>query len=665
MVVITDLNNGDSWLVARNSINNNFDNLNLWKAEKHLSKTTAPTSSDDVTGWYAVWDIWLDETNDNTYICIDSTTSSAVWLQVITATERAKLSGIEANATADQTGAEIKALYEAEDDTNAFDDASVAKLDWIEDGAEVNNIWDADASELTGSWDTELHYHASDRNRANHTGAQEMSTISDAGALAVLNTVWASQIDDEAVTNAKLAHMVQSTIKGRAASAGTWDATDLTPTQVRAIINVADWATANDSDANLKDRANHTGTQTLATISDAWTVASLNAGTGAGNVPVLDGSWKLAESVIPSLAVSEYLGNFTDTTAALADAWVQASQRGDWFTVDTSWGLTYIITTDSPTTTWHISLLKTPTGDVQSVNGNVWVVVLDPDDLDDTATTNKFTSASDISKLAGIEAGADVTDTTNVAAAWALMEAEVTNPAQVKAFDSADYATAAQGVLADSALQASNIGSSIQAHNAKLDSIAWLTPGAEWQMITSNWLGGYQISSASWVKGYLSLNNVDNTSDATKNAATATLANKTIALGSNTVSWTKAQFNTACTDGNFTFLDQTLTSCLTGAIQTVADQDYIILLKAPHAMTITETTTKSWSGTCTATFKINSTALGGTANSVSTSEESQAHASANSVAAGDDIVLTVSSNSSCEDMNFTIKYTATLSAMIS
>lgn len=69
--------------------------------------------------------------------------------------------------------------------------------------------------------------------------------------------------------------------------------------------------------------------------------------------------------------------------------------------------------------------------------------------------TNAFTDAEQ-TKLSGIEAGADVTDTTNVTAAGALMDSEVTNLAQVKAFSSADYATAAQGTLADSAVQPSD-----------------------------------------------------------------------------------------------------------------------------------------------------------------------------------------------------------------
>ena len=66
--------------------------------------------------------------------------------------------------------------------------------------------------------------------------------------------------------------------------------------------------------------------------------------------------------------------------------------------------------------------------------------------------SNVFTDA-DHTKLNGIEASADVTDTDNVTAAGALMDSEVTNLAQVKAFDSSDYATAAQGTTADSALQ--------------------------------------------------------------------------------------------------------------------------------------------------------------------------------------------------------------------
>jgi len=69
-----------------------------------------------------------------------------------------------------------------------------------------------------------------------------------------------------------------------------------------------------------------------------------------------------------------------------------------------------------------------------------------------TGTVDGRDLATDGTKLDGIEASADVTDTTNVTAAGALMDSEVTNLAQVKAFDSSDYATAAQGTTADAAM---------------------------------------------------------------------------------------------------------------------------------------------------------------------------------------------------------------------
>mgnify|MGYP003668006956 CR=1 FL=1 len=81
-------------------------------------------------------------------------------------------------------------------------------------------------------------------------------------------------------------------------------------------------------------------------------------------------------------------------------------------------------------------------------------------------------SSTDKSKLDGIEASADVTDTTNVTAAGALMDSEVTNLAQVKAFDTSDYATSAQGAKADSAQQPPSEGAFANGDKTKLDAIA-------------------------------------------------------------------------------------------------------------------------------------------------------------------------------------------------
>ena len=73
-------------------------------------------------------------------------------------------------------------------------------------------------------------------------------------------------------------------------------------------------------------------------------------------------------------------------------------------------------------------------------------------DIEVSGTVDGRDVATDGAKLDNIEASADVTDTANVTSAGALMDSEVTNLAQVKAFDSSDYATSTQGTTADNAL---------------------------------------------------------------------------------------------------------------------------------------------------------------------------------------------------------------------
>lgn len=96
---------------------------------------------------------------------------------------------------------------------------------------------------------------------------------------------------------------------------------------------------------------------------------------------------------------------------------------------------------------------------------------------------------------------------------------------------------------------------------------------------------------------------------------------------------------------------------IAGRIDTAANKDYTLVVDMPYGATITQTTTQSGAGTCTANFKINATAFGGTANAVSTSKQSQAHTSANVVVAGDKIVMTVSANAGCTDLAYRITYT--------
>lgn len=94
-----------------------------------------------------------------------------------------------------------------------------------------------------------------------------------------------------------------------------------------------------------------------------------------------------------------------------------------------------------------------------------------------------------------------------------------------------------------------------------------------------------------------------------------------------------------------------------GHIDTAANKDYTVVVDFPYAATITQATTQSGAGTCTATFKINTTTLGGAANAVSTTKQSQSHATANVAVADDKLVMTVSANSGCTDLAYRIAYT--------
>ena len=88
-----------------------------------------------------------------------------------------------------------------------------------------------------------------------------------------------------------------------------------------------------------------------------------------------------------------------------------------------------------------------------------------------SAGSGAVITSAERTKLGGIEDSADVTDTANVTTAGALMDSEVTNLAQVKAFDTADYATAAQGAKADSAQQPPVEGPFVDGDKTKLDGI--------------------------------------------------------------------------------------------------------------------------------------------------------------------------------------------------
>ena len=166
-------------------------------AKNAFDATSDPTADDDDGDGYSEGSVWINTTSGEAFRCVDASTGAAVWINTTLTTDElgtiasqnanavtitggtailtsatiggvsisggnvdgrdvsadgTKLDGIETGATADQTGAEIKAAYEGEADTNAFTDDEKSKLTTIEasatadqTGAEIKSAYEGEA----------------------------------------------------------------------------------------------------------------------------------------------------------------------------------------------------------------------------------------------------------------------------------------------------------------------------------------------------------------------------------------------------------------------------------------------------------------------------------------------------------------------------------------
>ncbi len=177
--------------------------------------------------------------------------------------------------------------------------------------------------------------------------------------------------------------------------------------------NVPTGATSQQSSVfnSAIQRANHTGTQALSTISDSATV-QLKPSEGA----FVDGDKTKLDAIEASADV-------TDATNVTAAGALMDSELS---------GIT------------HVKALN------QSVISGASPTFVTTNMTD--SSDKRFMTDAQETKLDSVESSADVTDTANVTAAGALMDSEVTNLAAVKSFSASDYATASQGTLATNAL---------------------------------------------------------------------------------------------------------------------------------------------------------------------------------------------------------------------
>lgn len=219
--------------------------------------------------------------------------------------------------------------------------------------------------------------------RANHTGTQTASTISDfSAAVAATPSVTANTakvtnathtgdvtgsgaltIATSAVTNTKLANVATATMKGRV-SASTGDVEDLTATQVRTLLNVANGATANSADATLLARANHTGTQTASTISDFSSAVSGNSDVAASTAHTSATAAHGATGAVVGTTNAQTLTNKTLTTPIISSTGFTNAQHAH--TGATSGGQLAI----EGSTTGTLSVSRGGTGRTTSTTAN-------------------------------------------------------------------------------------------------------------------------------------------------------------------------------------------------------------------------------------------------------------------------------------------------------
>ncbi len=335
------------------------------------------------------------------------------------------ISGSAATPT-ELTAANLRTLLGVADGsltTNDFTDADHSKLNAIEASAtadqtdaeiraaveaatDSNVFTDADHSKLNG-----IEASADVTDTANVVAALTAGTnvaIAGDGTISATDTNTTYTVGDGGLTQKNFTTTLKNKLDGIEASA-TADQTDA---EIRAAVEAA-------TDSNVFTDADHSKLNAIEASADVTDATNVNA---AGAVMESDVDAKgdifvaTANNTLTRLAVG------TDTHVLTADSaeasgvkWAAASGGGG--------GTAPAIEDNSGTPVFASGITK-----------------------------------AEVHTLLNIEDNADVTDTANVTAAGALMDSEVANLAQVKAFNSADYATAAQGVLAAAAVPAGQGG---------------------------------------------------------------------------------------------------------------------------------------------------------------------------------------------------------------
>jgi hypothetical protein len=325
---------------------------------------------------------------------------------------------------------------------------------------------------------------------------------------------------------------------------------DYTTNEQSKLAGIAAGATQNASDAALRDRTTHTGTQAIATVTGLQT--ALDSKLVAADVANFETTTQLNARDTANRSRSNHTGTqiastnseFNSVASAATPVQTVAGKTGTVTVTKSDVGLGNADNTsdaNKPVSTATQTALDAKLDKNSTITGATKTKVTydskglvtagadaTQDDIVD-GTTYKQYASTEKTKLAGIAAGATANDT----------DANLKNRANHTGTETAS--TISDFNSAADARVSAAVGSTVQGYDADLQAIGAISPCND--DIIQRKAGAWTNRTPAQVKTDLALTkadvglaNVDNTSDATKNSASATLTNKTISGASNIIS---------------------------------------------------------------------------------------------------------------------------------